>query len=263
MINLKTSLVRSFVVAAALAVSAVAAQANTIRAGFDSNTLAANDDGYTSAVNIGFNVNFFGATYSQLFVNNNGNVTFNAASGTYIPFSVNGSTSEPIIAGFLSDIDTRYAGSPVTYGSGTADGHAAFAANYLNVGEYGAGESSALNSFQIVLIDRSDTGVGNFDIELNYANIDWDHGGATVGYSNSTGDAGTFYQLLGSMVSGAFLDGGTNSLVAGSNIGTAGRYLFSARNGSVEPLPSVPLPASLPLMLVGLGGFAALRRKRR
>lgn len=54
------------------------ASAILTNAGFGANTLAPNDDGSTGAVNIGFTVNLFGASYSQLFVNNNGNVTFSA-----------------------------------------------------------------------------------------------------------------------------------------------------------------------------------------
>ena len=53
-----------------------------ILAGFNGNTLAANDDGSTAATDIGFSPNFFGTTYSQLFVNNNGNVTFDQALPT-------------------------------------------------------------------------------------------------------------------------------------------------------------------------------------
>jgi hypothetical protein len=46
--------------------------------GFNANSLAGNDDGSTGAVPIGFAlpINFFGSPASTLFVNNNGNVTF-------------------------------------------------------------------------------------------------------------------------------------------------------------------------------------------
>ena len=59
--------------------SASAAGPNAVRnlAGCGTNTLAANDDElHARRCSIGFNANFFGTTYSQLFVNNNGNVTF-------------------------------------------------------------------------------------------------------------------------------------------------------------------------------------------
>src|SRR4051794_20803891 len=53
-------------------------------------TLAANDDGSSPAVNIGFNLNFFNANFSQLFVNNNGNVTFGSAQSNFTPTALNG-----------------------------------------------------------------------------------------------------------------------------------------------------------------------------
>ena len=56
--------------------SAPVAQAGAVVGGFNSSTLAANDDGSTGLVDIGFTVNFFGSNYNQLYVNNNGNVTF-------------------------------------------------------------------------------------------------------------------------------------------------------------------------------------------
>src|SRR4051794_25827405 len=84
------------------------ASADTIRTftGYNANTLPANDDGSTGAVNIGFTLNFFGTNYSNLYVNNNGNVTFDEALSTFTPFDLL-STSRPIIAAFFGDVDTR------------------------------------------------------------------------------------------------------------------------------------------------------------
>jgi hypothetical protein len=68
----------------------------------------------------------------------------------------------------------------VTYGSGTADGRQAFGVNWIDVG-YFSSRTDKLNQFQLVLIDRSDTGAGNFDIEFNYGNILWETGEASGG----------------------------------------------------------------------------------
>src|ERR1035437_4435817 len=54
-------------------------------AGFHAKTLPANDDGSTGAVALGFTANFFGATTSTVFVNNNGNVTFTSSLSQYTP----------------------------------------------------------------------------------------------------------------------------------------------------------------------------------
>jgi hypothetical protein len=68
-----------------VAVTAGVGQAAPIRPGFDGNTLPRNDDGSTGAVGIGFTTNFFGQNFTQLFVNNNGNVTFDGPLGTFTP----------------------------------------------------------------------------------------------------------------------------------------------------------------------------------
>ena len=160
--------------------SAEAAGPNAIRAGFDSNTFARNDDGSIGA-GIGFTINYFGANYNSLHVNNNGNVTFDGALSTYTPFNII-SAGRVIMAPFFGDVDTRSGGDPVRYGPGTVDGRPAFGVTWNNVDCYAANAFRAeRNSFQLIIIDRSDTGVGNFDMEFNYDQIQWQAGQASGG----------------------------------------------------------------------------------
>ena len=69
-----------------------------------------------------------------------------------------------------------------------------------------------LNSFQLILIDRSETGEGNFDIDSTINAIvqgtgDASSGGvngvggvpAAVGWSNGSGEPGTSFELEGSL----------------------------------------------------------------
>lgn len=247
------------------------ANAAAIRPGFDSNTFGRNDDGSTGLVSIGFDANFYGFTSDDLYVNNNGNVTFDSALRSYTPFDLT-STGRQIIAPFFADVDTRGPGQPVTYGAGTVNGRNAFGVNWVDVGYFS--QSAPLNSFQLVLVDRSDTGEGNFDFEFNYDEILWETGNASggrgglggnsarVGYSNGTGDPGTFFELPGSAVNGAFLDGGSLALIDSSlNSNVLGRYRFSVRDGVVE---DVPEPASiLGLLTAGVLGAASLKRKQK
>ncbi len=215
--------------------------------GFDANTLGPSDDGTSSAINLPFSLNFLGVLESSVYVDNNGNITFDTPLSTYTPFDLT-STNHQIIAPFFADVDTRGSGSGVvTYGIDTVDGHTAFGVDYFDVGYYGE-HTDKLNVFQVILIDRSDTGAGNFDIELNYDSIQWETGDASgghdglggssarAGFSNGTGDPGTFYELPGSAVNGALLDSNPATGLINNSLGSTvpGRYVFSARNGSIK-----------------------------
>jgi len=217
---------------------------DAIRSGFDSVTLARNDDGSTPEVSIGFTADFFGELYDSVWVNNNGNLTLDGPMWTYTPFNII-TTGRPIIAPFFGDVDTRVGGDPVKYGNGTVNGRPAFGATYANVDCYYTDASrTARNYFQVVLIDRADTGPGNFDIEFNYDQIQWETGEASggssaclggssarVGYSNGVDAA---FELPGSAINGYFLDSSPTGLIHGSlNSGHLGRYIFNAREGEV------------------------------
>lgn len=266
-----------------LAVATVAllptlALAGTVAPGFATTTFPGNDDGATGAINLGFSANFFGNTYTQTYVSNNGYITFNSPQGTFTPTGLGaGYSGQPIIAAFFADVDTRPAASGLTsYGTGTYAGHGAFGVTWPAVG-YFSGGTDKLNTFQIILTDRSDVGAGDFDIYFNYDQIQWEAGSASggtnglggpstaaAGFNAGTGVPGTYFQLLGSLTAGAFLDGGPDSLVAGTNDNTPGQFLFQVRGGSVviEPPPEgVPEPITLTVFGAGLVGAAALRRR--
>jgi len=255
--------------------------AGAIVTGSLSNTLRAVDDTSASPVNIGFSINFLGTTYNTLSVNQNGNVTFDSPGGDS-DYSVPTLTEAgfPVIAPFFADVDTSGAGSSqITWGNLTVGGQQAFAVDYVNVGYYPSA-SDKLNSFQLLLIQG--TAAGNFTVEFNYDQIQWEAGladggigglgggSAVVGFSGTGNSSGFTYQLPGSAVDGALLDGGPQSLVSNSlnsRGGVAGRYDFNFVNGDFvtptpEPATSGLTAAGMTLLLAGLMRLKSRRRQR-
>jgi MYXO-CTERM domain-containing protein len=226
-----------------------------------------------TAVNVGFNLNFLGVTFNTLFINTNGNVTLDSPLSTFTPFGLT-STSRQIIAPFFADVDTRDpASGVVTFGSGTFNGFNTFGVNWINVGYFDT-HVDKTDSFQLLLVDRSDTGAGNFDIVFNYDNVSWETGDASggtnglggssavVGFSNGTGNPGTSFELPGSAVPGALINGGADALITHSlNSTVAGRYILTARNGTISA--GTPEPGTWALAAGALAGLVALRRKRQ
>lgn len=258
--------------AAVLAIAAAGSHAQAIHdAGLFTTALPANDDGSTGLVNLGFSALINGTTYSQTYVNNNGNITFNNALGTFTPSAISTGGFGPIIAPFFADVDTRNPSSSlVTYGAATIGGHNVFGVNYINVGVFS--QLPIFNSFQMILTDRSDVGAGDFDIQFNYNNIVWESGQASGGSSTGLGGTSALVgywtsatsnaTLPGSLVNGALINGGANALVSHSlNSDVLGQYNFQVRGGAV--VPSVPEPETYALMALGLAAIGFASRKRR
>lgn len=225
-----------------------------IRPGFTNDFLDRNDDNHTGTgqsgdlltnllATIGFSINFYGSYQTNLYVNNNGNVTFDDRLDQFVPDPL-GNLVEKIIAPFWADVDTRNTNSDVVrYGTDVVDGCNAFGVNWVNVGYYNTSANELL-SCQLVIIDRSgDFAPGDFDMEFNYDKVEWDLGNASgnyyarAGYSDGSTNA---YELPGSGMAGAFLDSNleTGLIYHSLNSPVSGRYLFRFRNG--EPLPPLP-----------------------
>jgi len=207
-----------------------------------------NDDGFM-ALNLGFNVTFFGQTYNSLYVNNNGSVSFNDGIPNYVPTGVTG-VSAPIISPFFGDVDTRNANSGVVHTNLTAD---QLVVTWDNVG-YFNNHGDTTNSFQLVL--RSDAYVpvvGEGKIGFFYGNMGWEgtdtNDLVAVGFGNGNGD--------GQVIAGSLIPG-VKDIVKNKFV------WFDAKLDTVPPVNNVPEPSALALTMIGLlGAGAAARRKRK
>ncbi|MGZ8320877.1 MAG: nidogen-like domain-containing protein [Telluria sp.] len=215
-------------------------------AGYGELTQNPNDDGSSNQLNLPFNINFFGQNFNSFFVNNNGNVTFNSPLGTFTPrqFPIN---NQPVIAPFWADVDTRNqpGGGAVYVAAPNAD---TVVVTWNNVG-YFSGHNDKLNDFQMTLLNRADTGAGNFDIEFRYNRLEWTTGDASGGSGGlggtpaqagyDAGDGNHFFVLPGSFSNNIL------NLVNTSNVSQAapGLWTMAIRNGGTSDgsTPDAPL----------------------
>ncbi len=172
--------------------------------GFGESVLAANDDSSSNLIDITAvfpaGLNFFGSTFNSVYINNNGNITLNSPQSTYTPSVITGNTSNPIIAPFFADVDTRGGTAAATPG-GTSTGSnlthidldvasGILTVTWDDVGYYSA-QTDKLNAFQLRLIKRGNS--GDFDMEFRYESINWttgDSSGGTGGLGGTVARAG-------------------------------------------------------------------------
>jgi Ca2+-binding RTX toxin-like protein len=204
-------------------------------AGFGEASLGHNDDGSTGAIDISgvfgeAGLDFFGTSYTHLYVNNNGNITFGSALSAFTPGEITAGFGNPIIAPFWADVDTRNgegAADLVYYDLDAANG--VFTVTWNQVGWYSEHQSPS-DSFQLQLIDERN---GNFDIVFRYENIGWTTGEASDGLPARAGWAagnGTDYFEL----SQSGDDTGMRDLPATTgNTGIEGVFVFHVINGEV------------------------------
>lgn len=206
-------------------------------------TLNSTDDGSTTALDLGFGINLFGNLYDKVFVNNNGNLTFDHSLSVFTPASLTGSPRD-LIAPFFADVDTRTS-NPVLYWRGLLDNKAAFVATWPGVGYFNQ-HADKLNAFQVVLVNQ---GNQNFDIEFNYNQIQWESGdqsGGTNGLGGHSAYVGfaadnQSYDMPGSGTPGSFLDSNprTGLIHRSRHSPILGRYVFHIHNGQVDQLPAI------------------------
>ncbi|MFO0888264.1 MAG: SdrD B-like domain-containing protein [Isosphaeraceae bacterium] len=146
--------------------------------------LANSDDGSSVAIPLGFDFEFYGQTFSQAFVNNNGNLTFRSPLGAYIPQGF--PRSIPIVAPFWADVDTRGDLGAVHQSTGISPrGRPYFQADWVNVGKYNQ-IGDRRNDFSVYIEDDP---AGDI-VAFSYRSMQWtasNSEGAQVGFDSGNG----------------------------------------------------------------------------
>lgn len=232
-------------------------------------------------VEVPFSINFFGTTYNELYINENGVLSFGAPFSALpgdVPDLAN--TGVPLIAGFFADADMGTAGNVVlAFTFESLIGGPNMLINLTATYHGAAGADPLINRLQFGLIDKSGaTGnPGDFRLELNYDEMQWESGDRDGGVNGLGGIAprigftngfGLSHEVPGSGLNGAllnpilFADGfcDSNALSVGCN-----DYVFEFRNGLPVGITTVPEPGTASLLAGGLFAilFGIRRRFRR
>jgi len=198
------------------------------------NHLPAEDDSPSQFVDLSHaflnGLDFYGTTYTSLYINNNGNITFEGPLSQFTPDTIADGTN-PIIAPFWADVDTRPAGGGVVWYN-EDDAHGTFTVTWQNVGYYNE-HTDKLNTFQLELIDE---GSGDFDIVFRYTAVNWTTGdvsnglAARAGFTAGTGVYGQYFELPQSGIESQMLNLENTS----GDTGQAGAWVFRVSNGVVD-----------------------------
>lgn len=146
-----------------------------------------NDDEFSNVIVLPFNFSFYGTTYDSLYINNNGNISFDLPYSTFTanPFP---DPTYNMIAPFWADVDTR----------STNGGSVWFKLNphslvvvWDHVGYWNMMEDK-LNTFQLIISDGQDTLVpaGN-NVSFCYGDMQWTTGSASLGVNGIGGTPAT------------------------------------------------------------------------
>lgn len=225
-----------------------------------------NDDGFSGPIDLGYTLNFFGTDYSQIWINNNGNISFGNGISAFTPNGPQGAI-QPVISPFFADVDTRNANSGVV--SVRQDIPNETIVTWDNVGYFGD-HADKLDSFQLVLRGPGfDVPAGEGQVGFFYKSIQWEVGDASGGVGGFCPPGSTVGQDCFPAAVG-FGDGNANGDILASSLqnGISGvvndsHIWFDLTTGGVPvPTPSVPEPATFGLVGAGMAALVWARRKR-
>ena len=220
-----------------------------------------NDDGFSGPIALGYTLqNFFGADYSSIYINNNGNVTFLGGLSAFTPQGPQGAT-QPVIAPFFADVDTRGSLSGVVHVNQSIANETII--TWDHVGYYN-GNDDKLDTFQLVLRGTDfATPAGEGQIGFFYGSMNWESGDASGGRGGFGGNPAAVGfgdgQSNGNVLAGS-TDDGISGIVSNT-------FIWFDVNDAGTPIPvpptPVPEPASLGMLLAGLGALFTVARRRK
>jgi hypothetical protein len=145
------------------------------------------DDGWAtvSPLTLPFNFCFFGDIKTQVWLNNNGNISFNNGITSFTSNAFP-STGNAMIAAFWADFDFGAPGG--TFHATITPTAAIF--NWVNVGYY-SDQGDKRNTCQIVITDGTDPLVVSGNVAIHYDDMEWTTGGASGGTNGFGGTAAT------------------------------------------------------------------------
>jgi hypothetical protein len=148
-------------------------------------TLNLSDDASSSLIPLPFDFCLYGNTYSSLYINANGNVTFGNAFGTYTPAGFPVTT--PMVAPFWADVNLSEGGN-IRY-KVTSD---AIYINWMDAGYFGSNAPNQTNTFQVILTNGENDFVGlDRNVSFCYQDMQWTTGTASSGTGGFGGSPAT------------------------------------------------------------------------
>ncbi|RTQ52158.1 T9SS type A sorting domain-containing protein [Hymenobacter gummosus] len=149
--------------------------------------LARNDDSSFGPISLGWDFSLFGTNYREVYVNNNGNITFDDPLNS---FNAQGfPISTPMIAAFWADVDTRAMGSGTVWYRVYPD---RLVVVWNRVGYFDS-HADKKNTFQLVIRANTAPGFVGDDVQISYDDMQWttgDFSGGTNGFDGTPATVG-------------------------------------------------------------------------
>jgi gliding motility-associated-like protein len=223
-----------------------------------------NDDGSTAVIDLGFTFCLYGTQYTSCFINNNGNISFDAAQGTY---SSEGfpSPNYILVAPFWADVDTRNTASGLVHYKITDH---SLIVIWDGVGYY-SNMADKVNSFQLIITDGQDPILeGGNNVSFCYGDMQWTTGSASQGVDGfggipatvgaNKGDGIAFAQFGQFDAPGTFYDGPFNNVDGISWLDNK-NFVFNTCQIDNNIAPFAPSTGLCDTLVVCQGGSAYLQ----